>query len=108
VAYTFLILSLFFFGANHSGIHCAYLDVSPNFSSIMNTVGNTGGAVAGLTGPLIVSAFTITFKGVWGWRAVFLLVYGLCILALTFWALFQTSSIVPVLNTPKRRKQDTK
>jgi MFS family permease len=104
VAYFFLILSLFFFGANHSGIHCAYLDVSPNFSSIMNTIGNTCGAVAGLTGPLMVSALTSSFPGSWGWQLSFLVVFGQCLLTLFMWSLFQTSEIVPALNTPRKQK----
>jgi hypothetical protein len=103
VAYFFLILSLFFFGANHSGIHCAYLDVSPNFSSIMNTVGNTCGAVAGLTGPIMVSALTHSFHGSWGWQLAFLIVFAQCVFTVICWAIFQTSDIVPVLNTPLKR-----
>ncbi len=66
IAFTLLVMSLFFIGACHSGINCAYLDVSPNYSSIMNTIGNSIGAVAGLTGPLVVSAFLVTFEGSWG------------------------------------------
>ncbi len=98
IAYTFLILALFFFGANHSGICCAYLDVSPKYSSIMNTIGNTFGAIAGLAGPLVVTAFTTSLDGSQGWRAVFMLTFLLCIITLIIWKVYQTSEIVPALN----------
>jgi MFS family permease len=37
VAYSFMVLALWCFGAIQSGISCAYLEVSPNFSNIMNS-----------------------------------------------------------------------
>jgi hypothetical protein len=35
---------------------CAYLDISPNYSSSFNALGNTIGALAGLSSPLVVAA----------------------------------------------------
>lgn len=70
----------------------------------MNTIGNTCGAVAGLTGPLMVSALTSKFHGSWGWQLAFLIVLGQCVVTLCLWAIFQTSEIVPILNTPMKHK----
>lgn len=100
VAYGFLILGQSFLGASQSGLGCSFLDVSPTFSSTMNTVGNTVGAIAGIAGPLIVATFTDMDSGVWGWRYVFILTQLMAVVSLFFWALFQTSDIVPILNTP--------
>ncbi len=79
IAYIFLVLTLFFYGAIHSGVSCAYLDVSPKYSAIMNTIGNTSASVAGLAGPLVVTAFTTSLDGSQGWRAVFMLTLFQCI-----------------------------
>jgi hypothetical protein len=66
----------------------------------MDTIGNIFGAIAGLTGPLVVTAFTTSLDGSQGWRAVFLLTFFQCIVTLIFWKIYQTSEIVPALNTP--------
>ena len=34
---------------------CSFLDISPNYSSSLNTLGNMSAAVAGLTSPIIVA-----------------------------------------------------
>lgn len=39
LAFFFMVLCLFFFGAVQSGLSCSYMEVSPKFSGIMNTVG---------------------------------------------------------------------
>ncbi len=95
----------FFFGAAICGLSCAYSDLSPNYSSILNSIGNTIGAVAGIAGPLVVAALTEAYPGVWGWRIAFLLTVLLAAVALTMWHFFQTSEIVPELNTPEVKKQ---
>lgn len=99
-AFAFMVLALFFFGAGASGINCAFLDVSPRFSSTINTLGNTAGAVAGLLGPIVVSALVTAIDGIWGWRLVFLLTAGMGVVSLIIWAIYQTSDIVHELNTP--------
>jgi hypothetical protein len=70
----------------------------------MNTIGNTCGAVAGLTGPLMVSALTSSFPGSQGWQLSFLVVFAQCLVTLLLWSIFQTSDIVPALNTPLKAK----
>lgn len=99
-AFGFMVLSLFFFGAGASGLNCAFLDISPRFSSTINTIGNTVGAIAGLLGPIIVSALTTAIEGKWGWRLVFILTAGLGVVSVIVWSIFQTSDIIPALNTP--------
>ena len=95
-----MVLALFFFGAGASGLNCAFLDISPRFSSTINTIGNTVGAISGLLAPIIVSALITAIEGKWGWRLVFMFTAGLGVVSIIIWAIFQTSDIIPVLNTP--------
>ena len=105
VAYTFMVLALWCFGAIQSGISCSYLEASPNFSNIMNTIGNMMGAIAGVLVPIIVSIFVTTWEGRFGWQVAFLLTVAMCAVSLVCWKLFITSEIIPALNTPYVRKQ---
>lgn len=100
VAFSFMVLALWCFGAIQSGISCSYLEASPNFSNIMNTIGNMMGAMAGVIVPIIVSVLVSTWEGRFGWQVAFLLTAGLCALSLLTWKLFITSEIIPALNTP--------
>lgn len=102
IGYMFLVIALAFFGATQSGIGCAFLDVSPNYGSSLYTLANLCGAVAGLASPLIVAVSTSAWKSSWGWQFVFLLTAGLCYLSLFLWYFYQTSDIVPELNTPRK------
>eukprot|EP01034_Spumella_vulgaris_P021316 gene21316-27346_t len=105
VAYCFMILSLFCYGATVASLACAYSDMSPNYSPIMNTIGNTIGAVAGIVGPLVVAAFTDAYPGIAGWRAAFYLTCAMSAVSLVAWSVWQTSEIVPVLNSPRPHNQ---
>ena len=99
-SYAFLIVTQSFYGAVQSGVQCSYSDVAPNYSSALNTVGNCISAVAGIAGPLIVSALTEGLPVRWGWRVAFFLTFGQGVLGLALWYTFQTSEIVPALNNP--------
>ena len=55
VAFVFMNVGLSFFGFITSGVHCSFIEVSPNFSSTMNTVGNMVGAIAGIVGQYVRS-----------------------------------------------------
>lgn len=46
------------FGAIACGFNCSFTDVAPRYSSLLNTIANTCGAVAGMMGPLLVAALT--------------------------------------------------
>lgn len=94
-----MVFSLFFFGASASGIACCYLEVAPNFSSMLNTLGNTVGAVAGLTGPLVVGILTTSFDSSLGWKLVFLLTFLQAAISLVVFYKYQSSVPVPELNT---------
>jgi hypothetical protein len=59
-------------------------------------------------GPIIVAAFTEAYPGVLGWRWVFILTDATCMCALVVWILFQTSDVVPELNTPLPALEDSK
>ncbi len=102
----FLVFALFLFGSAQSGLSCAFLDLTPNYSCSLNSLANFCGALAGIAAPLVVAAFTSSSwgKGTWGWRAVFILTGSQCALALYFWYYYQTSDIVPLLNSPRPKK----
>jgi MFS family permease len=97
LALTFIVITLFFYGSVVSGIGCAYLDISPKYSSLLNTIGNTLGALAGIAGPIVVSFCVTAFGDTWGWRIVFLLTFFQCVITLLVWHLFQTSKLIDVL-----------
>ena len=63
--------------------------------------------MAGIVGPIVVSAFVSAFPGVWGWRLAFLLTGGMCTVAMTVWYRCIKSEIVPELNTPAALNTDT-
>lgn len=102
----FLILALFFHGATQAGLSCVFLDVSPNYSCSLNSLANMVGALAGILSPLTVSMFTTTSfgRGADGWKIVFWLTALQCAVALYFWYHYQTSDVIPVLNSPRPKK----
>jgi MFS family permease len=104
-AFSFMVVALFFFGSVQSGIACAYIDISPNYSNTMNSVGNAIGAVAGFAGPIVVSVLITSFEGRQGWQLSFYLTALMCIVSLVFWKIFQTSEVIPVLNTAVQYKK---
>lgn len=88
------------FGAAQAGIGCIWTDVSPLYSSQINAIGNTVSAIAGVAGPIVVSALVTTWPGVWGWRAAFLLTFGLSALFTALWFHYIKAEVVVALNTP--------
>ena len=116
-----MVFSLLFFGAAQSGIACCYLgiviisyliydilspihlDISPRYSSIMNTLGNTIGALAGVAVPLVVSALLRSFQDAEAWQILFFLTFAQCVVALIVFYFYQSDTIVDVLNNPYRR-----
>ena len=91
-------------GACQVGLGCAYSDVAPNYSSALNSVGNTIGSIAGIVGPIVVAALTEAYPGVLGWRIAFFLTAAMGVFALFLWYRYQTSDPVPALNTPAPKK----
>lgn len=102
--YVFMILTLFVLGASNSGLNCACSDVAPNYSSALNTVANTVCSLAGIVGPMIITALIDAGSGPWGWRYAFFLVAGQVAIGLALWFMFQTSEPVPALNDPLPEK----
>ncbi len=100
-AFALLVVAQALLGLSLCGIACAYLDLAPVYSCPMNTIGNTLAAVAGIVGPLVVSGITSAIPGEWGWRISFMTAGALCLISIVTWRLYQTSTIVPALNTPK-------
>lgn len=68
-AFVFMNVALGFFGFVTSGLSCAFLEVSPNFSSTINTVANMVGAIAGFVGKVIMlhcHSVPVLFLLMWG------------------------------------------
>lgn len=105
VAYVFMILTQLLYGAGQCGLGCAYSDNAPNYSSALNSIGNTISAVAGIVGPIAVAAFISDYPDPWGWRGAFFLTMVISVLALITWSIYQTSLIVPELNMPRKGKR---
>jgi MFS family permease len=62
--------------------------------------------VAGIVGPIVVSGFVVAWPGSWGWRAAFLLTFGMSTVAFSVWYTYIKAEIVPALNTPMRLEGD--
>lgn len=77
-----------------------FTDIAPVFSTVLNTVVNTMGALAGILGPIVVAFLTEQFPGVDGWRAAFFVTFLLNCFSLVLWFLYVRAEIVPELNTP--------
>ena len=99
----FLVAALFTYGATQSGLACAFLDISPNYSCSLNSLANLIGAIAGVLAPLIVSTL-VASMGSTGWVVAFMLTFIQCVIAVILWYKYQTSDIVPVLNSPRPLK----
>ncbi len=100
ISCVFLVLGQSLLGAAQSGIGCAYLDVSPYYSARYNTVGNALGAIGGIASPIVVSALLTAFPGKQGWMLVFVVTAAQAIFAMVVWYIYQTSTIIPAVNTP--------
>mmetsp|Transcript_8444 Transcript_8444/g.14015 ORF Transcript_8444/g.14015 Transcript_8444/m.14015 type:complete len:568 (+) Transcript_8444:51-1754(+) len=101
-AYAFMVATQVFYGAAQAGIGCAYTDAAPTYSSSLNSLGNTMGAMAGILGPIIVAACTEEWSGVYGWRVAFYITFALSCAIVAVWFRVMTADIVPALNTPAR------
>eukprot|EP00601_Ochromonadales_sp_CCMP2298_P008990 CAMPEP_0173197612 /NCGR_PEP_ID=MMETSP1141-20130122/16258_1 /TAXON_ID=483371 /ORGANISM="non described non described, Strain CCMP2298" /LENGTH=548 /DNA_ID=CAMNT_0014122373 /DNA_START=228 /DNA_END=1874 /DNA_ORIENTATION=+ len=99
-AYACMIATQVFFGAAQAGLGCSWTDIAPLYSSSLNSLGNTVGAVAGILGPLIVAACTEAFPGKAGWRVAFFLTFALSCTVIGVWLRVIRAQIVPALNTP--------
>jgi hypothetical protein len=96
-----MVVALAMYGACQSGCACAFLDISPNYSSTLNTIANLFASIAGMLSPLLVSWLTDRFEGVWGWRYVFVITALQCAFSSILWYFYQTSDVVPALNDPQ-------
>jgi hypothetical protein len=84
------------------------VDIAPRYSSIMNTLGNAVGALAGLAGPLVVSALLDNFADVTAWKLVFFITGAQSVVALIVFYFYQADTIVDVLNNPYKSDNNIK
>lgn len=87
-------------GAVQSGLSCAYSDVSPTYSSVLNSIGNMVSAIAGIVAPLLTAGILEDYPGIDGWRILFFLILGMSGVSLLLWSIWQTAETIPFLNNP--------
>lgn len=91
-----------FFGSNQSGLGCVWTDIAPNYSSSLNSVGNTVGAIAGILGPIIVAQCTEAWPNHGeGWRVAFFITFLMSCVTLSLWFWVVKAEILPALNNPR-------
>ena len=86
-------------GFQTSGVAVSFLDVLPRFSPLMNTIGNTLGAGAGILGPVVASELLVSF-GNPGWDYLFIITAAQCAVGIVLWYCFYESEVDDLLNTP--------
>jgi hypothetical protein len=97
-AFVFMILAQGSTGAVGSGFACAFLDIAPNHSPLLNSITNTIGSGAGILGPIVVGLMTSAYPGIVGWRLVFFITAAQCVFALVLWYFYQHSDVIPEIN----------
>jgi MFS family permease len=98
VAFTFMVLGQGSLGIAVSGYSCSFLEVAPNHSALLNSIGNTIGSIAGIVSPILVGYLISAFDGTLGWKLLFAITLFLCVVALILWHFYQCNDIVPELN----------
>ena len=86
-------------GFQTSGVAVSFLDVLPRFSPLMNTIGNTLGAGAGILGPVVASELLVSF-GNPGWDYLFIITAAQCAVGIVLWYCFSEAEVDDLLNTP--------
>lgn len=98
LALFFLIFAQVFLAAGQGSIYCIYMDITPRYSAILNTLGNTMSAMAGIVGPILTSIFLDIYPGVGGWRLLFLSCFSTALLSLVLWLTYVKATPIPELN----------
>ena len=99
--YALLVTGTGLVGFQTSSMGVAYLDLLPRFSPMLNTIGNTLGAAAGIIGPVIASELIVLY-GVAGWNILFFITAAMSAIGVILWVFYGVSEIDDRLNTPKR------
>lgn len=100
LSYASLLFGQAFLAISQCGINCVYLETSPRYSIILNSIGNSFASLGGVLSPLLVSYFTTRYEGIQGWRALFVFTNFICFISIYFWYKYQSSDIIPELNEP--------
>ncbi|XP_063710306.1 sialin-like isoform X2 [Symsagittifera roscoffensis] len=58
LAVCFIVIAMFFFGANWSGFNCNNLDIAPNLAGVLFAITNTFATIPGFVAPLVVGWIT--------------------------------------------------
>ncbi len=106
VVYFLLVTATGLIGFQTSGVGVAFLDLFPRFSPLMNTMGNTLGAAAGILGPVIASELLVSFPGTQGWDILFIITAVQCFVGIVIWYMFAKSEVDDLLNTPIAAEED--
>ena len=58
LAVSFIVIAMFFFGANFSSYNCNNLDIAPNYAGVLFSITNTAATVPGFVAPVVVNWIT--------------------------------------------------
>jgi len=95
--YICLVFATMLIGANQAGISCAYSEFAPKFSPFINTIANALGAVAGIVGPVMISALLTANKSS-GWQETFIISAVMCTSSVVVWHFYAVSEPVYLCN----------
>jgi len=95
--YVCIVFATMLIGANQAGISCAYSEFAPKFSPFINTISNALGAVAGIVGPVMISALLTANKSS-GWEETFIICAIMCTSAVVVWHFYAVSEPVYLCN----------
>ena len=108
LVFSLLVLATGLLGFQTSGYAVGFLDLFPRFSPLMNTLGNTLGAGAGILGPVIASELLVSFPGTEGWDILFVITAAQCFLGIVIWYKFAKVDVDDLLNTPTIVDEESK
>ena len=103
--YAMLVLATGMLGGCQAGYSCSFLEFAPKFSPFLNTIANALAAVAGIVGPLMVSAL-LTNNEDTGWKNTFVIISVMCSLSVAIWYAYASNVVDPLCNTLLPRSQE--
>jgi len=96
IAVTFIVIAMFFFGANWSGYNCNNLDIAPNYAGVLFSMTNTVATIPGFVAPTVVD--WLTKEDVHSeelWRHVFFVFAGVGCFGGSMFILFASGEVQP-------------
>ncbi|XP_055338854.1 sialin-like [Paramacrobiotus metropolitanus] len=110
LAVSLLVLTVGIWSLNSAGYFLGYVEMSPEFSGVLVSMGNTFGTTTGIIAPYVAGVLTNGPGGqtIENWRIVFLISAALYLLAAITYALFGSAEQQPWDPTGKNEKVTVK